>query len=139
MAKKIPIHYLTATIVKDIYDDDVILSAKITKAIVTVIRNNYDYFLLFDEIIVYYDKGQYQLTKIIITVFTALFTNVDMRKVRPADYRLFQVADLFCTLELIETKRTCSSLSNSELTFFGSAKQFKHDYYSKFKNIKLKY
>lgn len=96
LARKLPIHYLTATIQKEKTDDEVTLSSKLTKAIVSTIRSNFDYFSSFDQIIVYYDKGQVQLTKIIVTVFTTLFANVEMRKVSPSDYRLFQVADLFC-------------------------------------------
>lgn len=50
---------------------------------------------------VIYDNGQTQVTKIITSVFNTLFANVEMRKVRPVDYKLFQVADLICTLEMI--------------------------------------
>lgn len=136
LAQKLPIHYLSATIVKDKEDDEVTLSGKLTKTIVSEIKNNYEYFSSFDKITVYYDNGQVQLTKIIVTVFNSLFSNVEMRKVIPSDYRLFQIADLFCTIELINTKRINSRLSHSEKAFFTSGKDFNHNYY---KDSKKKY
>lgn len=53
---------------------------------------------------VYYDNGQVEVTRILSSVFNALLENVEFRKVTPADYRLFQVADLICSLKLVELK-----------------------------------
>ena len=53
---------------------------------------------------------------------------MEFRKAYPADYRLFQVADLFCTLELIARKRVANTLSKSEQLFFGSARDLKKNY-----------
>ncbi len=39
------------------------------------------------------DNGQVELTRILSSVFNAFLENVEFRKVTPADYRLFQVAD----------------------------------------------
>lgn len=60
-----------------------------------------------------------------MSVFNANFSHVDVRKVFPADYKLFQVADLVCTLELLETKMKHSELSNSESQFFKNTKEIK--------------
>ena len=137
LAYKLPIHYLSATIENTPNDDVVSLSSRLTKSIIAIIRSHYDYFSSFGEIIIYYDNGQVQLTKILIAVFQSLFVNVSYRKVLPSNYRLFQIADLFCTLELLEAKRLSSRLSPSEIAFFGSGKRFSHDYYRQFKTKKL--
>lgn len=42
---------------------------------------------------------QNELTKVITSVFNVLFLDVEVRKVKPIDYKLFQVADLVCTME----------------------------------------
>ena len=52
----------------------------------------------------------------------------EFRKVLPADYRLFQVADLFCTLELVCLKDEHHIMSKSEETFFGSMRDMRKNY-----------
>lgn len=73
----------------------------------------------------YYDNGQIELTRLLISVFSTLYAHVEFRKVRPVDYKLFQVADLICTTELIEEK---AELSRSELDFFNSKRDFRKNY-----------
>ena len=83
----------------------------------------------FDKLIVYYDNGQVELTKILSSVFNVLYPNVEFRKVRPVDYRLFQVADLICTMELLSEKAESNSFTKSETEFFGSVRDYKKNYY----------
>ena len=48
--------------------------------------------------------------------------------VKPSRYRLFQVADLICTLHLIELKlKSGLQLSRSENQFFGGPRLFRHN------------
>lgn len=47
---------------------------------------------------------------------------------RPSDYRLFQVADMICTLELLVAKAEDGSLSKSEREFFGGMRDLKKNY-----------
>lgn len=53
----------------------------------------------------------------------------------PSDYRLFQVADLICTLELLRIKTISGNLSNSEERIFHSKRDLKKDF---LKGIKKK-
>lgn len=46
-----------------------------------------------------------------------------MRKVVPAEYSLFQAADLCCTLALLAAKIQKGGLSKSEEVFFSTPKQ----------------
>ena len=68
------------------------------------------------------------MTRILSSVFNALLENVEFRKVIPADYRLFQVADLICTLKLTELKMEKNQLSKSELFFFSDKRTLKKNY-----------
>ena len=136
-AQKLPINYISTTIKKDINDDEVSISSKISKGIISTLKNHYSYLNKYEKIIIYYDNGQIQLTKIIVALFTALFNDVEYRKVRPVEYKLFQIADLICTLELINEKTHSIGLSKSELDFFESAHKFKKDYYKKLLHKKL--
>ena len=44
--------------------------------------------------------------------------------VHPESYRLFQAADLFCTVELAAAKARNGELSVSEKRFFGESREF---------------
>ena len=46
----------------------------------------------------------------------------------PSDYRLFQVADLVCTLKLMELKLENHALSKSEEKFFESERTLRKNY-----------
>lgn len=127
--RKLPVSYISAKVKKSECADVVELTTKLTKSISQILRAQTEYFESFDKIIVYYDNGQVELTKILTTLFNTLFNNVEFRKVKPAEYKLFQVADLICTLELLHEKAGTSSFTHSELEFFHSVRDFKKLYY----------
>ena len=77
---------------------------------------------------VYYDNGQVEVNKILAAVFSTLLDNVEFRKVMPSEYRLFQVADIVCTLKLAELKLENHMLSKSEEKFFESARVLRKNY-----------
>ena len=110
---------------------------KISKAISDVIKRNEELFKKYGQTIIYYDNGQVELTKIITSVFSSLFSDIEFRKVQPAEYKLFQVADLICTLELMNIKADNNSFSNSEKLLFGSPRDFKKNVYKHIKPKKL--
>ena len=89
-----------------------------------MLHKNKSYFENFNKIIVYYDNGQQELSKIITSVFSILFRKVEFRKVHPSDYKLFQVADLICTWELLALKADVSGFTESEKAFFDSPSKF---------------
>ena len=68
------------------------------------------------------------MNKLLASVFAVMLPQVEFRKVIPADYRLFQVADLFCTLELVSLKDERHIMSKSEEAFFGSMRDMKKNY-----------
>ena len=138
LAKKLPITYLSTCIKKDKNDDEMTISNNLSKGIANTLRLNFNYINNFNRIIIYYDNGQVQLTRIIGAIFTALFNNVEYRKVKPDNYILFQIDDLFCTLELINEKSHSIGISKSEHDFFGPASKFRKDYYNDLLNKKFK-
>ena len=127
-ARRLDFHYSCVKIKKSECPDVITMTSKISMAIANVIRSNEVFWNSFDEVIIYYDNGQIELTKILTSVFSTLYTHVEFRKVRPVDYKLFQVADLICTMELLEEKSTSNSFSRSEMDFFGSVRDFKKNY-----------
>ena len=127
-AKSCDISYITFSVEKKHMADSLSLTVALSKQLSAFIREEYAFFTRFDKIIVYYDNGQVELNKLLASVFAVMLPQVEFRKVMPADYRLFQVADLFCTLELICLKQEKHILSKSEEAFFGSIRDMRKNY-----------
>ncbi len=126
--RQIDIKCQTIYIEKKHITDEVEAAGKLAKALSRFLRNHMSFFSSYDVVKVYYDNGQIELNKILSSVFNVLFDNVEFRKVIPSDYRLFQVADLVCTLQLLELKCDNHSLSVSEKRFFENDRTLKKNY-----------
>jgi hypothetical protein len=127
-ARKLDFNYICTYVDKNDCDDVIAMTSKLSRNLANTINNNLHFFSLFDEIVIYYDNGQVELTKIITTVFNVFYSNVEFRKVRPSDYKLFQVADLLCSFELLSLKAKTNMFSKSETEFFGSPRVFNKNY-----------
>lgn len=104
------------------------LEERIGRELGLFVRENIEYFQSFEKVIVYYDKGQKEISRTLRVSFAASLSHVEHRLVAPADYMLFQVADLCCTMELVEAGRAERGLTKSESAFFGGAASFKKTY-----------
>ncbi len=117
--------------------NEVEMTGKLSKELSKFIRDHMQYFFEFDTVKIYYDNGQVEVTKILSAVFNVMLENVEFRKVLPSDYRLFQVADLVCTLKLVELKMEHHMLSKSELKFFHDERILKKNYIKPIANKRL--
>ena len=126
--RKADIRYKSIFIEKKHIEDSVEAAGKLSKKLSGFIREHYDFFLSFDRIKIYYDNGQVEVTRILSSVFNTLLDNVEFRRVIPSEYRLFQVADLICTMTLTGLKMDAHTLSKSELSFFQDERTLKKNY-----------
>ena len=126
--RSIDIKYKCFHIEKKHIEDSVEATGKLSKQISTFIRNHFNEFLAFDDVKIYYDNGQVEVSRLLSSVFNALLPSPVFRKVMPADYKLFQVADFICTMELISLKLEKNFFSKSEMTFFGNKRDLKQNY-----------
>lgn len=126
--RHLDVNFKSIHIEKKHIEDLVEATGKLSKQLAAFIRENYQLFYDYDVVKVYYDNGQVEVTRILSSVFNALLENVEFRKVMPADYRLFQVADLICTLKLAELKMENHQLSKSEMFFFNDERTLKKNY-----------
>lgn len=108
--------------------DKIDATGKLARSISAFIRDNYEEFISYDVVKIYYDNGQVEVNKILSSVFNSLLQNVEFRKVFPSEYKLFQVADLCCSFKLLRLKLDNSEISNSEKQFFGNNKNLKKNY-----------
>lgn len=127
------IKYKTFLYEKIRYEDDMKLQAKMAKDLSFFLRNHRDYFQEFDKVIVYYDNGQRQITRMLNAVLATELTDFEMRKVHPVNYRLFQAADLLCTLALLQQRYDANSLTRSDLLMFHSRNDLRKDFLKRIK------
>lgn len=84
----------------------------------------------FDKLKVYYDCGQSPITNLLHKTFSSdIGCEVEFAQdVRPQNYKLFQVADLICTVSLIEQRILHDGkMTDSEHAFFGGPRKFKRN------------
>ncbi len=137
--RSVPIKYKSIVIDKKFYSGELKMTEVISKQLSLLVKDNFEYFNRFENIIVYYDNGQMQLTKIILSVFSSLFDNYfEFRGASPDEYKLFQSADFLCTLSLLEEKiKNKIELTSSEKKFFGSSSKIKKNYLKYIEKIKF--
>ena len=122
------IKYKSFVFKKSEYENSFKLEARMARDLSQFLRENLEYFQSFEKVILYYDNGQHELNRILNTVLATQLADYDVRKVIPSEYRLFQVADLICTLELLKVKIEHGKLSNSEERIFHSKRDLKKDF-----------
>ena len=127
------IRYKTFIYEKIHFEDDMKLEAKMAKDFSFFLRNHLSYFQSFDRVIVYYDNGQRQITKMLNAVIATELTDFEMRKVHPVNYRLFQAADLLCTLALLQQRYDANTLTRSDLLLFHSRNELRKDFLKRIK------
>ena len=126
--RKLDIRFKAIYVEKKKGSDEIEITGNLSRQLADLVRQNMNIFSEYDVVKVYYDNGQTEVTKILVSVFTTLLNNVKFIKVIPSDYRLFQVADLICTLKLTELKLERHILSKSEQYFFQDDRTFKKNY-----------
>ena len=126
--KVCPIKCTTVVIDRKTAGNKVQLSGKISKALTEVFMKHDDFFRSFDAINVYYDNGQDELSAVLNAVFSARYENVEFKKAEPQKYRLLQVADFICSIELLRIKMKENRLSSSEKKFFYKPQELKKSF-----------
>ncbi|MBP3489493.1 MAG: DUF3800 domain-containing protein [Roseburia sp.] len=125
---KCQIQYKTFIFQKKDFENVFKLEGRMAREISGFIRENLTYFQGFEKVILYYDNGQHELNRILNTVLASELADYDVRKVLPCDYKLFQAADLICTLELLRLKAESGSLTRSEKLIFHTKRDLKKDF-----------
>lgn len=104
------------------------LSAKIAKLLSDFVNNNIEFFNQYDKVIVYYDNGQHELSIIINTILNTMLPIVEFRNASPKVYKLLQVADFICSMELLQQKLQTKTLTTSEEKFFYKPQELQKNY-----------
>lgn len=91
------------------------------------------YFQAFDKIKIYYDDGQAIVTNALHAAVECVLAKdaIIYKDASPKNYRLFQLADYVCTLELTAMKFQAHDARPTDHLFFGDWGSFKKNYLKK--------
>ena len=128
-AMRIPFRYHCFCVDKKFIDSVDQIVELLRRDVLTFIRDQHDELSRLDQLKLYYDCGQSPITNLLHEAFVDASCRVEfVQGVKPERYKLFQVADMLCTVHLVERKlKDGEPMSNSEYTFFGGPRAFKHN------------
>ena len=127
--RKADVTYHCFMIDKHFNDGDCAVHDKLLQDIIRFLVDHSDLFNSFDKLKVYYDDGQHQVSSLLKEAFS-MFSSITefVPDVKPESYRLFQAADLVCSIELVAAKLDAGEpMTVSERKFFGEDREFKRD------------
>lgn len=138
-ANRLPFTYQTFAYEKRRFSGDVALFTTMRKDLVNFLFNRIDQFQSYDVVKIYYDNGQGEITKALHSGFEYALGKqaVVYRDGSPEDYRLQQVADYACGLELASLKYERSEQSKTETIFFGTRREFLKNFLKKLRKHRL--
>ena len=113
------------------------LTAKISKQISSFVDKHNAFLQSFNDITVFYDNGQIELTRILTSTLSILLPNVKFQLVIPSEHKLFQLIDMFCSFELVALKFDNKTASKTEHEVFYSVRDFKKNYLKKIRIKRL--
>ena len=94
--------------------------------LVEFLTNNIEFFQEFDRVKIYYDNGQQMVTQALHGAIDFMLSKeaVLYRMVSARKYRLFQVVDYICALELTDLKFRDKCLTATDAKIFGQNYQY---------------
>ena len=131
---KLPFKYKTFAYRRSEFDGEASFMARFKRDLVLLLCDNLSFFQSFDQVKIYYDDGQRTISNALHAALEYELSKhaVMYRDASPADYRLSQVADYLCAIELIGIKFDAHEINATDEKFFGlSATTFKRDYLKK--------
>ena len=136
--RKLKIKHKTFVCDKKYYQNKQSIKMNLETYIKKMITDNYDYFKKFDEIVIYYDRGQNYLTKILHNAFSKNLNNYRFKEdVFQGKYRLLQCADMDCSLELIKQRKENNEHIKAVDDFFKSPNKYHKNYGKVYNELEL--
>lgn len=125
-AHKCPFGYRVFAYRKDQFADPTDLGARMRRDLVDFLFDGIGWLQRFDRVKIYYDDGQSLVTRALHDGFEYALAReaVVYRDARPADYRMLQVADYVCGVELAALKYDRGEEGATDRLFFGTRRDF---------------
>lgn len=122
LVRKLPFRYkLFAYRRSEVETTDAFI-ARFRRDLVVFFTDSLEYFQSFEQIKIYYDEGQQMVSNALHRAIEYVFSKqaAIFRPTVQSDYRLAQVADYICTLELTAIKYRTHELTQTDDKVFGS-------------------
>lgn len=139
-AQKVPFRYHCLSVDKKLIDNLDQIVERLNRQLADFISEHRADLMDVATVKVYYDCGQAPVTNLLHKTFVELLgRRVEFAQgVQPANYRLFQLADLVCTLHLIERRiQEGDMMTMSEVRLFGGPRDFKRNVLKKLKSKEI--
>lgn len=130
----LPVSYATFTFEKrQNAKSSTYLAHAIERDVKEFLSNKFEYIQSFDVVKVYYDGGQSLVTRALHAAIESIVAQsaTVYRDASPRTYRLAQVADYLCGIELTSMKFEKGTETKTDVEFFGSIRSFKKNYLKK--------
>lgn len=130
LTRHLPVTYKTFSYLRKEVNDPDVLSIRMRRDISTFLFDKLEALQTYDEIKVYYDDGQDVVSRALRDSLNFVLSKgvVERRRTSMEDYRLEQVADYFCTIELAAKKYDAHEDGGTYSKFFGRAGTFKRNW-----------
>ena len=131
---RIPYRYKTFVYRRCEIDSEALFVARFKRDLVVFLADSLEFFQSFEHVKIYYDDGQQTITNALHAALEYQLSKQALlyKGASPARYRLSQVADYLCTLELTAVKFDMHETTLTDEKFFGlSAPIFKRNYLKK--------
>ena len=128
--RKLPISYITFAYRRNQFEDPARLMERMGRDISSAMIEHLGFFQSFDDVKVYYDNGQDIVKQALDRSVGKVLSKgvVRHRKTSMTDYRLEQVADYPCTIELALVKYEAKEDGETYSKFFGGIGPFKRNW-----------
>lgn len=130
LVQRLPIRYKSFVYLSREFGTPAKLQSLIRRDLAAMLADHLEYFQSFDHVKIYYDKGQPAVTGALeAAVGYVLSKSAAVR--RESDYRLYrlaQVADYLCEMELAAVKYENGESTETDNKFFGGKGPFKKNW-----------
>ena len=115
------------------FSNSEVLAARMRRDVVTFLFDHLESFQTFNLVKICYDDGQKVVTNMLREAVSYALSkeSVLFRKSNATDYRLSQVADFLCTIELTALKYEAKETTPTDDKVFGMVGTFKGNYLKK--------
>ena len=139
-AWKCPISYEVLAYRKSHFRDDDGLLARMKRDLVLLLFDRLEFLQGYDAVKIYYDDGQDMVTDTLHAAFEYALNKqaVLYRDCSPSDFRLQQMADFICEIELAAIKYEANEVGGTEKIFFGNRRDFKKNYLRKLRKKQMR-
>ncbi len=130
LVRRLPVRYAVFSYRRSEFEDLEKLTARMKRDISNLLFDHLGFFQWFDDVKVYYDDGQDIVKQALDQSIGFVLSKgvVERRKTSMVDYRLEQVADYLCTIELAAIKYAAKEAGETYSKFFGGSVNFKKNW-----------